>query len=103
MKSLVNILPNIKQKYVVVRGKYNGEELLFLRGNPDVVWHKEILDKIQEEGVEIKEVMGGGWLFLSKDDNTIYVWGKNSKLGAAPIELVRELLGSNIIEDEPTL
>ncbi len=95
------ITPDIKQKYVLVRVVHDGEERLILWGNPNIQWHKDILEEITASGYEISEVLGGGWLLLHNESESIYVWGKSDRLGMAPINLVKEVLKGKVVEQEP--
>lgn len=97
----VRIISNLSQKYVLVRAVHRGEEELLLWGDSTVEWHKEIIEKIIHAGYEIIEVLGGGWLHPRLEEKVTYVWGRSDRLGAAPINLVRKLLGDEVIEHEP--
>lgn len=93
--------PNVRQKYVVVRALYRGIESLVLWGNPDVAWHKDIVEGLADAGYEIVEVLGGGWMLPKPDEGKVYVWGKSDRFGPAPMNLVRMLLVTDVIEEEP--
>jgi Janus/Ocnus family (Ocnus) len=97
----IRITPDIKQKYVLVRVIYDGEKRLILWGNPNIQWHKDILEDITKSGYEISEVLGGGWLLPHRESGSVYVWGKSDRLGVAPINLVKEVLKGEVIEQEP--
>lgn len=97
----VRIYPNIKQKYILVRVIRAGIESVLLWGNPNIQWHKDILEEMKEAGLEVTETLGGGWLFVDQEKGVKYVWGKSDRLGPAPIEMVRELLGGEILQKEP--
>ncbi len=96
----VRITPDVKQKYVLVRVIHGGEEAIILWGNPDIEWHKDILEEITHAGYEIFEVLGGGWLLYNAEKETVHVWGKSDRLGVAPINLVREVLKIEVVEGE---
>ncbi len=100
-KDLVRIYPNMNQKYILVRAIRAGTESVLLWGNPNVQWHKDILDEMKDAGLEVTETLGGGWLFIDQEKGVKYVWGTSDRLGPAPIEIVRELLGGEIFEEEP--
>jgi hypothetical protein len=46
-------------------------------------------------------VLGGGWLLPHPEKKTVYVWGKSDRFGLAPINLVKEVLEIEVIEEEP--
>ncbi len=96
----VRIFPNIKQKYILVRAVREGNEMILLWGNPNIQWHNDILEEMKNLGIEVVVVLGGGWLFVDQEKDIKYVWGKSDRFGPVPIELVRELLGGEIIEEE---
>ncbi|KND49607.1 MAG: hypothetical protein AB203_00805 [Parcubacteria bacterium C7867-008] len=93
--------PLIKQKFVLVRVSQSNKEHLLLWGNPDIEWHMQIIEEITNAGHEIKDILGGGWLLSKPEDRVVYIWGKSDRLGLAPIELVREVLGDSVVESEP--
>ncbi len=97
----VRIFPNIKQKFVLVRARQAGEETILLWGNPNIEWHKDILEEMEKDGIEIIETFGGGWLFIDSESKKVHIWGKSDRLGLAPIELVQRLLGDDILKEEP--
>ena len=97
----VRITPNVKQKYILVRVIDDNEEKLILWGNPNIEWHKDILNELVQLGCEISEVLGGGWLLPKPETGSVYVWGKSDRLGEAPMSLVKEVLKSEVIEQEP--
>ena len=101
MKELVRIYPNIKQKYILTRVIQDGNELVLLWGNPNIKWHKDILQEMKDKGIEVIGPLGGGWLFFDSEMDVVYVWGKSDGLGPAPIRLVFELLGGKVLEKEP--
>lgn len=100
IKELVRIYPGIKQKYVIVRAMKNGTESWLLWGNPDIKWHKDILEEMKDAGIEVVEALGGGWLFVDPEKGVVHVWGESDRLGPAPMNLVRKLLGEGVIEKE---
>lgn len=77
------------------------EEVLLLWGNPNIEWHKDIVEEMEGVGIEVAEVFGGGWLFMDPENGSVYVWGKSDRFGQAPMGLVRGLLGEGVIENEP--
>jgi hypothetical protein len=103
MINTIRIFPGSRQKFVVVRARRNGEEVIFLWGNPTLAWHAEIVEEMNAAGLEILEVIGGGWLYLSPADETLSVWGTSTRFGPVSIELVRDLLGDGVREGEPSV
>lgn len=101
MNNLSRIYPGSKQKYIIVRAIRSGEEVILLWGNPDIQWHKEILEEMAASGVEVTEVFGGGWVFIDSEKGVVHVWGTSDRLGPAPMELVKKVLGEDILEYEP--
>jgi hypothetical protein len=99
--SSVRTTADVKQKYVLVRIIDGSEERLILWGNPNIQWHKDILEEITNAGYEVIETFGGGWLLPDSKRGTYYVWGKSDRLGPAPISLVQQVLNSEVIEAEP--
>lgn len=97
----IRITPNVKQKYILVRVIHDGNKSLVLWGNPNIQWHKDILEEMTNSGYEVLEVLGGGWLLPKPESGSIQVWGKSDRLGAAPMSLVKEVLKGEVIEEEP--
>jgi hypothetical protein len=98
---MVRATPNVKQKFVLVRVSNAGEQSLILWGNPNIQWHKDIVEEIAKSGYEITETLGGGWMLPKPEEKIVYIWGKSDRLGVAPINLVREVLKDKIVEKEP--
>lgn len=98
---LVRMTPDVRQKFVLVRVASSDNEALMLWGNPNIQWHKEIVEEITNAGYHILESLGGGWLMPVTEKGTVYVWGTSDRLGTAPKNLVREALTVEIIEEEP--
>jgi hypothetical protein len=98
--SNTRITPNKKQKYVLVRAVKDSQQRVLLWGNPDIQWHNDIVEELVTDGYEVLEVLGGGWLLLDETTGKSYVWGKSDRFGVAPFTLVRELLGSEAVEEE---
>lgn len=101
MSELVRIYPSIKQKYILVRAGWDGRVAVLLWGNPNIEWHNDILGEMVNAGIEVMEVLGGGWLFVNPEEGSVHVWGKSDRFGPPPMQLVRELLGEDLIESEP--
>ena len=96
----VQIQPNIAQKFVVVESNDD----IFLWGDPDAEFHKDIIQKMQNSGVSVIHIKGGGKLMAEKD--RIYVWGKSSVYGEASFEETAGILKEkfpkhSIINKEP--
>jgi len=70
-------------------------------GNPNIQWHKDIVDEASNIGYKILEVLGGGWLLLKPEEKTVYVWSKSERFGIAPISFVQEIFKEKVIEKEP--
>ncbi len=98
---IVRITPNTRQKYVLVKVTKDTKKLLLLWGNPNVEWHKDIVEEIKSNGFEIIEILGGGWLLRSTNEGITYVWGKSDRFGEAPIQLVRQTLTDTVVNEEP--
>ncbi len=71
----VQIQPNIIQKFVVVESNND----IFLWGNPNAKFHKDIVQNMQNSGIAITNIKGGAKLKMEKDK--IYVWGESSVYG----------------------
>ncbi len=84
----IHIIPNKRQKYVLIQT----EQGMMVRGNPDIQWHKDIVDQIEVADTQAVQVLGGGWLLQNTQENTIYLWGKSDRYGEAPLDIVRELV-----------
>lgn len=100
-KELVRIYPGIKQKFILVRVIRGEHELVLLWGNPNIKWHKDILEEMREAGLQALDVLGGGWLFVDQVKGVAYVWGKSDRFGLAPIGIVKGLLGGEVWDREP--
>lgn len=81
--------PNTSQKFVIVETR-KGEYVL--AADPDVRWHKDIVKKMSDESIEITEVLGGGWIRIDTESETVYVWGKSSNYGEVSFSLCKQLL-----------
>jgi hypothetical protein len=96
------LTPYVRQKYVLVRVMLDTTEGLILWGNPNIQWHKDIVDEIARSGYEIGEILGGGWLLPKPDEGSVFVWGTSDRYGLAPISLVRTMLKDTVVEQEPS-
>jgi hypothetical protein len=97
----LRIAPNVKQKFVLVHVIHSGISTKVLWGDPDMEWHKDIVDEIAKSGYDILEVLGGGWMFQNLEEVVVYVWGKSDRYGAAPISAIQEVIKGKVVEGEP--
>lgn len=97
----VRVFPDARQKYVLVHALHGGHDALLLWGNPQLQWHKDIVDEITQAGYEVVDVLGGGWLMPKPEEGIVYVWGTSDRYGLAPQHLVREILKERVIAEEP--
>ena len=89
--SNVRVTPAKPQKYEVVTTHTPGEQIL-LWGNPDIQWHKDIVDEMERAGWSIDTVHGGGWILVAPDTQTVYVWGKSDRYGLTPKSILKTIL-----------
>ncbi|MDB5265660.1 MAG: 14 kDa phosphohistidine phosphatase isoform [Parcubacteria group bacterium] len=88
----IRITPDVSQKYILVSVAGTGGKTLFLWGNPNAEWHKDIVEEISESGLEIVSVDGGGRVLLQSKDKMIYFWGKSDRFGNADAGIIQGLL-----------
>jgi len=82
----IKIQPFVIQKFVVVESV----DGVFLWGDPQVEFHKEIVQKMRDSGISIINVRGGAKIKM--EEGSIYVWGKSSVYGEIIFEDVRHIL-----------
>ncbi len=82
----IQIQPNKIQKFVVVES----EDGIFVWGDPNMEYHKDIVEKMRGSGISILNVRGGGKLKM--EQGIIYVWGKSTAYGEIPFKEVRQIL-----------
>ncbi len=86
----VKLFPEVTQKYIVA--KVSGLEQLILWGNPNVEWHKDITTEMEESGIVVENVLGGGRIRVVSKSRNIYVWGKSSVYGEISFTEVKDIL-----------
>jgi len=96
------IEPNIIQKFVVVES----DSGIWLYGDPNAKWHKDIVKNIENSGVSVVRVKGGAKIKIEK--NIIYVWGESNVYGEISFEEVKHMLQEKfpeyqIINKEPKI
>ncbi|MES2408904.1 MAG: hypothetical protein V4509_01215 [Patescibacteria group bacterium] len=90
------------QKFVVVET----EKGVLLRSDSSVKFHKDIVEKMKNEGVEIISIKGGAKIKI--EDKNIYVWDKSGVYGEVSFPEVLEILnkdfpGREVLNYEPAV
>jgi hypothetical protein len=89
----VRLVEHTEQKFVLVEvGQETSEPAIFLWGNPEVTWHKDIVQEILDAGFAVNRILGGGRIQVLPESQVIYVWGKSDRYGEAPSVRVIEIL-----------
>ena len=82
----VQIQPNTVQKFVLVESSND----IFLWGDPNAKFHKDIVSKMQDSGIPVVNVRGGAKINIEKD--RIYIWGESSVYGGVSFQEVQNIL-----------
>jgi hypothetical protein len=100
----VKIEENVRQKFIILE-TVKGDILLC--GDASVTWHKDILENMEKDGLQISAVKGGGWIYPEMASRTIYVWDRSTRFGEANFSIVKDLLNAyfldfKILNEEPS-
>lgn len=84
----VRIDPNYGNKFIVAKvTDGNGEERLVVRADMSCKYHKDILEKLQQEVRLVglfAHCIGGGQIYVNQEQKTILIWGRTSDFGMEP-------------------